>query len=140
MELLPRSPTSWEQLSVAMETHLGATEPASPHQMLLASPTGALALLTPLSAPQYRGLASLQAWLGTAALTHPLSLGPKGYRAVDVDLSVGGRAMLDGDVLGRWNELGSWKRAEGVVRAGADAEWEVRAMLETISGRSLEFL
>ena len=123
-----------------MDSGVTPLEPANPHQILIASPTGALALLTPLPAQQYRGLASLQAWLGTAALPHPLSLGPKAYRGVDADPSVGGRAILDGDVLGRWNELGSWKRAEGVVRAGADAEWEVRAMLETVCGRALQFL
>ena len=140
MELLPRVPTSWEQLGAATETGPAALESASSHQILLASSTGALALLTLLSSSQYRSLGSLQAWLGNAALAHPFSLGPKARRGVDVDLSVGGRAILDGDVLGRWNELGSWKRAEGVVRAGVDAEWEVRAMLESVSGRGLAFL
>ena len=133
-------PTSWERLREATEMDTETLETASPHQVLVASSTGALALLTPLSASQYRSLASLQAWLGTTALTHPLSLGPRGRRNVDADLSVGGRTILDGDVLSRWNELGSWKRAEGVTRAGADAEWEVRAMLETVSGRGLGFL
>ena len=139
MELLPRPKTSWEQLRSANELDTEAQESASPYQVLVASKTGALGLITPLSAPQYRSLGSLQAWLGTTALTHPLGLSPKAHRNVDVDLSVGGRPILDGDVLARWNELGSWRRAEGITRAGVDAEWELRAMLETVSGKALGF-
>ena len=54
-------------------------------------------------------------------------------------MSVGGRGMLDGNVLRRWMELGSWKRAEGISRIGSEGEWEVKALLEGISGRGLGF-
>ena len=71
---------------------------------------------------------------------YPLGLSSKAYRAVEVDMTIGGRAMLDGNVLRRWMDLGSWKRAESVMRVGVDVEWEVRTMLEGIGGRGLGLL
>jgi cleavage and polyadenylation specificity factor subunit 1 len=116
------------------------------HQILMTSSTGAISLITPLpdsrgvsSADSYRSLAALQTYL-TSTLPHPLGLSPKAYRNVEVDMSIGGRAMLDGNVLRRWMELGSWKRAEGVARIGSEGEWEVKALLEGILGSGLGFL
>ena len=72
---------------------------------------------------------------------------------VESDVSAGGRGVLDGGLLRRWMELGSWKRAEGVGRVGGadgvgvngnmgggNGEWDIRGMLEEIGGGGLEFL
>ena len=90
------------------------------------------------AADSYRMLSALQTYL-TSTLPHSLGLSPKTHRNVDVDMSVGGRGMLDGNVLRRWMELGSWKRAEGISRIGSEGEWEVKALLEGVSGRGLGF-
>ena len=113
------------------------TTPSS--QLLVAAVDGRLALITPLAPPAYRVLTALQSYL-TAGLPHPLGLNPKAHRAVDVDLVLGGRATLDGNVLRRWTELGTWKRAESLGRMDVDGEWEVRALLEAIGGGGLGFL
>lgn len=52
-------------------------------------------------------------------------------------MAVGGRGVVDGDLVRRWMELGSWKRAEGVARCGADGEWELRRLVEGVGGRGL---
>ena len=71
----------------AMDTSSTTTPPAG-FQLLSAGSGGSLALLTTLSASAYRTLSALQSYL-TTTLLHPLGLNPKGYRAVDADLSVG---------------------------------------------------
>lgn len=73
----------------------------------------------------------MQAYL-TNTLPHSLGLNPRGYRAAESDNAVGGRVVLDGDVLKRWMELGSWKRVEGVARAGADTEWDIKNLLTSL--------
>ena len=149
MSLLPRIQTSWEKLLARqavddMDVDERDQNQAQ-NQILITSQTGAVSLITPLpeasttATDAYRNLAALQTYL-TNTLPHPLGLSPKAYRNVNVDMSVGGRAILDGNVLRRWMELGSWKRAEGVSRIGAEGEWEVKALLEGISGRGLGFL
>lgn len=111
----------------------------SSSQILLTHSTGSLALVTQLSTPRYRSLAALQSWLGTT-VSHPLGLGPKAYRDVDVDMSVGGRAILDGNVLERWYGLGIWKQVEGAARAGVDGVEEVLDLVKEIGGQGLGFL
>lgn len=124
MTLIPRTTTSPSLLS-----DLGASTSPSPnpddppqqeHQVLLTSPTGSIALLTPLSEPQYRHLNTLTTHL-TNTLYHPCGLNPRAYR-VDRDAPVteGGRTVVDGNVLGRWLELGSQRRAEIAGRVGVD--------------------
>ncbi|MCJ1285002.1 mRNA cleavage and polyadenylation factor subunit [Xylographa opegraphella] len=105
--------------------------PASLHQILLTSQNGAISLLSSLTPSAYRTLAAMQAFL-TNTLPHPLGLNPRAYRSAEADNTVGGRVMLDGDVLKRWKELGSWKRAEGMARAGLEAEWEFEGLLEGV--------
>ena len=124
----------------------GQEQPTIQHQVLVTSQSGAISLITPLpvaatgaATDSYRALAALQTYL-TSTLPHPLGLSPKAFRNVEVDMSVSGRAMLDGNVLRRWTELGSWKKAEAVVRTGGEGEWEVRALLEGVLGRGLGFL
>jgi cleavage and polyadenylation specificity factor subunit 1 len=46
---------------------------------------------------------------------------------------VGGRAVVDGTILGRWMELGSQRRAEVAGRVGVDVE-EVRDDLASLVG------
>lgn len=142
MILLPRTPTAWERLNAsadadAMDT--STTKGNLGHQILCNSANGSLSLLTTLAPAAYRTLAALQSYL-TTTLAHPLGLNPKAHRAADADLSVGGRVLLDGDVLRRWTELGAWKRAESVARVGLGSEWEVRALLEGIGTRGMGFL
>lgn len=59
---------------------------------------------------------------------------------MEADQTAGGRAILDGDILKRWMELGSWKRVEGVGRAGMETEWEIRELLDQITGNGLGLL
>ena len=124
----------------------GLEHPRIQHQILSTSQTGAISLISPLpvaatgaSSDSYRALGALQTYL-TSTLVHPLGLSPKGYRNVEVDMSVSGRAIIDGNVLRRWTELGSWKKAEAIARTGGEGEWEVRALLEGVLGRGLGFL
>jgi cleavage and polyadenylation specificity factor subunit 1 len=46
---------------------------------------------------------------------------------------VGGRAVVDGTILGRWMELGSQRRAEVAGRVGVGVE-EVRDDLASLIG------
>jgi len=110
-----------------------STPPHILSSILLTSQTGSISLLTSLSPASYRTLSALQAYL-TNTLPHPLALNARAYRAVEADQTVGGRAILDGDILKRWMELGSWKRVEGVGRAGLESEAEVRELLDQVMG------
>ena len=131
MTLLAGHPAS-DPLADGRATSVSSSDtPASLHQILLTSQTGAVSLLSALTPSAYRTLAAMQAYL-TNTLPHPLGLNQRAYRGAEADNTVGGRAVLDGDVLKRWKELGSWKRAEGMARAGLDAEWEFEALLEGV--------
>ncbi|MCJ1395282.1 mRNA cleavage and polyadenylation factor subunit [Xylographa bjoerkii] len=131
MTLLAGHPST-DPLANGRETSISSDDtPTSLHQILVTSQNGAFSLLSSLSPSAYRTLAALQAYL-TNTLPHPLGLNPRAYRSAEADNTVGGRVMLDGDVLKRWKELGSWKRAEGMARAGVDAEWEFEALLEGV--------
>lgn len=117
-----------------------------PHHLLLASPTGVLASLAPLSEPEYRRLSSLAGQLATS-LTHTAGLNPKGYRmaagaaenpaieAPGVDAAVG-RSVVDGALLARWAELGSGRQGEIAGRVGFASALDVRAALQSILGWS----
>ncbi|MCJ1405837.1 mRNA cleavage and polyadenylation factor subunit [Xylographa trunciseda] len=131
MTLLDGHPAS-DPIANGRETSVISDDtPASLQQVLLTSQTGAVSLLSSLTPSAYRTLAAVQAYL-TNTLPHPLGLNPRAFRSAEADNTVGGRAVLDGDVLKRWKELGSWKRAEGVARVGLDAEWELQALLEGV--------
>lgn len=68
-------------------------------------------------------------------LDHACGLNPRGYRAVDGAT----RGPIDGGVLRRWSELGSWRMAEARAKIGAE-EWVVRGDLEVLGGGGLGFL
>lgn len=139
MTLLPRtvSPSSLLQppstLPDAMDTDLQDSPQTPPQQVLLTSATGSLALLTPLNEQQYRLLNTLTTHL-TNTLYHPCGLNPRAYR-VDKDAPVteGGRTIVDGNMLSRWAELGSQRRAEIVGRVGID-EMGVREEIMGLRG------
>lgn len=117
-----------------------------PQHLVLASPTGVLAALAPLSEPAYRRLASLAGQLATS-LTHTAGLNPKGYRmaagaaehaavgAPGVDAAVG-RSVVDGALLARWAELGAGRKGEIAGRVGFGSALDVRAALEGVLGWS----
>lgn len=107
------------------------------HQLLMTTQEGAVALITPLSEQQYRRLSTLQNQL-INTLEHPCSLNPRAYRCVDAD-GIGGRGMIDGQILLRWFSLSSQRKAEISGRADA-ATWEIRGDLEAIGGSGLGYL
>ncbi|KAI2614850.1 CPSF A subunit region-domain-containing protein [Hypoxylon sp. NC1633] len=117
--------------------------PAPPSIILFASPTGALATLAPLSEPLYRRLSSLTAQI-LSSLPHHAGLNPKDYRAPPsagvvgrvppgVDAGVG-RAIVDGALLARWNEIAAGRRTEIAGRVGFADVGEVRDVLREVLG------
>lgn len=57
-------------------------------------------------------------------------------RIVGVETAASGRAIVDGAILARWNELGAAKRAEVATRGGYDGIMEMREDLEAVLGWS----
>ncbi|RMZ91447.1 hypothetical protein DV736_g1312, partial [Chaetothyriales sp. CBS 134916] len=104
--LLPRTPTSYE--------------------------SGALAVLTSLSEFSYRRLSTLQNIL-TTQLSHACSLNPRAYRQVETD-GMGGRGVIDGEIVKRWVGLSSQQKVNLADKVGARGVWEVRGDLELIRG------
>ncbi|KAF3057451.1 Protein cft1 [Daldinia childiae] len=119
--------------------------PAPPSILLLASPTGALATLAPLSEPQYRRLSLLTGQV-LSSLPHYAGLNPKDYRAPTSTGVVGrlppgvdagmGRSVVDGALLTRWNELPAGRRAEIAGRVGFAGVDEARDVLREVLGAS----
>ncbi|KAJ3570404.1 hypothetical protein NPX13_g5741 [Xylaria arbuscula] len=125
-------------------------ESASRHKqsastVLLSSPSGVLATLSPLSELQYRRLSSLSGQL-ISSLTPIAALNPKSYRAPLTTGAVGryppgvdanmGRNIIDGALLARWNELGAGRKAEIAGRVGFAGVDEVREVLREVLGTS----
>lgn len=115
------------------------TPDSPPHILLLASPSGSLAALTPVSETAYRRLLSVTNQL-LPALTPHGGLNAKAYRLpegrpVGVE-TASGRTIIDGAVLARWTELGAGKRAEIAGKGGYDGVVELREELEGILGWS----
>lgn len=110
------------------------------YQALVTSQTGSIALIVCVQEEPYRRLSALQSQL-THTLDHPCSLNPRAFRAVESAFDgVGGRGMIDGNLLLKWFDLGTHRRAELANRVGADV-WEVRSDLASISGQyDLEYL
>lgn len=122
----------------------GNNVPDSPPQiLLLASHTGMLSTLTPLTEQEYRRLSSLASQLATNR-PHFGGLNPRAYRAPVTTGTIGrqppavdagvGRSIVDGALLSRWNELGAGRRAEIAGRVGFSGVEEVRATLEGLMG------
>jgi cleavage and polyadenylation specificity factor subunit 1 len=136
MTLLPRTtsttllPATEEGMDIAAE----ATIPE--HEILLTSQTGAISVLSPLSESQYRKLSTLANHLSNTVY-HACGLNPRAYRVGSgketQDGMVGGRTVVDGGLLLRWNELGSQRRAEVASRVGVSVE-EVREDVVALVG------
>lgn len=149
--LLPRTlPAGHEVLADQLaangnEASGHAKASANPQALLLASPTGLLASLMPLSEHEYRRLSSLASQL-TNSLQHFAGLNPKAYRAPTSTSTVGryppavdagvGRSIVDGTLLARWNELGAARKVEIAGRVGFAGVEEVRATLDGVLGAS----
>ncbi|KLJ06944.1 protein CFT1 [Blastomyces silverae] len=113
-------------------------DPSGPlYHVLVTSETGSIALITPLSETTYRRLSALQSQL-INTLEHPCGLNPRAFRAIESD-GIGGRGMVDGDLLQRWLDLSTQRKAEIANRAGADV-WEIRADMEAIGKGGLGYL
>lgn len=107
------------------------------HQILLTTQEGSLCMLTPLSATTYRRLSTLQNTLFTTLDFHPCSLNPRAYRQIETD-GIGGRGIIDGNLVRRWWETSTQQRVASADKAGASV-WEVRADLDFTSGPGLGF-
>ena len=105
--------------------------------LLLTTQEGAISLITPLSEQAYRRLSTLQNLLITN-LEHSCGLNPRAYRSAETD-GVGGRAMVDGNLLLRWLEQSSQHQASLADRIGATI-WDIRGDLEAVNGTGLGFL
>lgn len=115
-------------------------EPASrvpPKQVLVATQTGVLALVTPVDELIYLRLNALQTYM-TSQVEHACGLNPRGYRAAESE-RLGIKGIIDGTLLKRWCELSKQRRAEACSRMGV-GESTVRADLALISGGGLVYL
>ncbi|MCJ1313039.1 mRNA cleavage and polyadenylation factor subunit [Agyrium rufum] len=99
---LPPSSSSSESLeTVEDDVNTAATQP---HAVLFASPTGCLSIIQPLPQQTYLSLLSLQTTFqnpSAGSTNHYLGLNPKEFRRAEGDFSVGGRVILDGNLLRR---------------------------------------
>lgn len=145
--LLPRTlpPSSHQQQQQPQQS---TSPPLRPHILILSSPSGHLAALTPLPESTYRRLLSATNQL-LPALTPHGGLHAKAHRQPDPQqhharaLAVGvetaassGRAVVDGALLARWAELGAPKRAEVAGKGGYDTVADLRADLGDLLGWS----
>lgn len=135
--------------SISSSHAANSTQPDNlppPQILILGSPSGQLAALTPLTESSYRRLLSLTNQLLPAVVPHG-GLHPKAHRlpegastgtarTVGVETAASGRMIVDGAVLTRWTELGAAKRAEMAVKVGYDGVVEMRDELETVLGWS----
>ena len=122
------------------------SNPSQPPSVLLTSSSGSISVLTPLSPTAHRTLSALQSHL-QSTLPHHLGLNPKAYRNVTesvgaesgmgMGFSGGGRQIIDGNVVRRWNEAGRWKRWEGGMHGGG--EEGLRELLREVQGANLPF-
>ncbi|EPE24656.1 hypothetical protein GLAREA_08509 [Glarea lozoyensis ATCC 20868] len=134
MTLLPRTTSTSILLDTEENADTAAEATIPAHQLLITTTTGSISLLSPLSESQYRRLSTLTTHL-TNVLWHACGLNPRAHR-IDrnaPESMVGGRAVVDGTILGRWMELGSQRRAEVAGRVGVDVE-EVRDDLASLVG------
>lgn len=116
--------------------HDDATPP-TPHQVLVVTQTGVIALITPIDELMYLRLNAMQTYL-TGQLEHACGLNPRGYRAVESE-RMGIKGIVDGTILMRWAELAKQRRVEAAGRIGA-GEVLLRGDLDMISGGGLGYL
>ncbi|KAK7985393.1 hypothetical protein PG988_003015 [Apiospora saccharicola] len=144
-KLIPRALLPGQELLDDGESDDGNNSASSQQAqvLFLASSTGLLSALVPLSEQEYRRLSSLSSQL-VNSLTNHAGLNPKAYRAPISTGAVGrhppavdagvGRSVVDGALLARWNELGADRKAEVAGRVGFVDVDEVRATLEGVLG------
>lgn len=110
-----------------------ASEPLQ--RILLGTQSGSLCMLTPLPEASYRRLSTLQNTLLATLDFQPCSLNPRAYRQVETD-GIGGRGIIDGNLVRRWWETSTQQRVASADKAGGSV-WEVRADMELIGGGDL---
>jgi cleavage and polyadenylation specificity factor subunit 1 len=143
MALLPRTPVSSElalQSSTSKEDDemdIDNTPSYPRHQILLCTQEGSLGLITPLSDATYRRLSTLQNLL-ISNLEQPCGLNARAYRDVQTD-GIGGRGMIDGNVVVRWLDQSSQHQASTADKIGGSV-WEIRGDLEGVGGGGLGYL
>lgn len=110
----------------------------------MTSPTGQISSLTTLPEPTHRRLLSISTQL-VSSLPSYGGLNVKAHRLpgagrhvnVGVDAAAGrSAAVVDGELLARWTELGSTRRAEISGRGGYEGVGDMRAELEGVLGWS----
>ncbi|KIW17037.1 hypothetical protein PV08_04228 [Exophiala spinifera] len=106
-------------------------------RILVATQSGSLCMITPLPESAYRRLSTLQNTLLATLDFQPCSLNPRAYRKVETD-GIGGRGIIDGNLVKRWWETSTQQRVASADKAGGSV-WEVRADMELISGGDLTF-
>lgn len=104
--------------------------------VLVTTQSGAVALITPLAEQIYRRLGALQNHL-IGLLDHPCGLNPRAFRAVQGE-GLGGRGVLDGQILLQWHMLSSQRKAEACARVGVDG-LQMQEDLAMVGGTSLAF-
>ncbi|KEY74035.1 hypothetical protein S7711_02625 [Stachybotrys chartarum IBT 7711] len=135
----PNIPTSTLLLPRALPPSIpSASATHKSHVLLLASPSGSLAALTPLGESAYRRLLSVTNQLIAALVPHG-GLNPKAHRVPESTRTVGvetasGRVIIDGTVLARWAEVGAAKRAEIAGKGGYDGSVDLREELDAVLG------
>ncbi|CAH0048218.1 unnamed protein product [Clonostachys solani] len=120
------------------------------HLLLLSSPSGHLSSLSAISESAHRRLYSLQTQLLSIVPSYA-GLNSKAHRlpstssittnsagrSIGVDTAAGrSAAIIDGEVLARWTELGTAKRAELATKGGYDGVQEMRDELQSVLGWS----
>ncbi|KIY00921.1 uncharacterized protein Z520_03587 [Fonsecaea multimorphosa CBS 102226] len=126
-----------DEMDLEDDSHNTNTQPQPPSQILITTQSGSLALLTPLREATYRRLSTLQNTI-LATLDHqPASLNPRAYRQVETD-GIGGRGVIDGDLVRRWWETSTQQRVNSANKAGGSI-WELRGDLAMITGANLGF-
>lgn len=134
MTLLPRTPPTNVTVPFEHASDTAARLRSSNYEILITTTTGAICLLSPLSESQYRRLGTLANHLSNA-LSHACGLNPKAYRISSQapEAVIGGRPVVDGELLFRWMDLGAGRRAEIAGRCGVDPE-TIRDDLEGLQG------
>ncbi|KAJ9610046.1 mRNA cleavage and polyadenylation factor subunit [Cladophialophora chaetospira] len=138
MTLLPPLPPNPSRTSERDSMDIDTPPPGGSPSILLTSQTGSLALITSLPESTYRRLSTLQNILLSSTLdshSHFASLNPRAYRQIETD-GIGGRGVIDGDLVRRWWEVSTQQKANAADKAGGGV-WDVRADLGVVGGEGL---